>query len=241
MLITSVDNSKIKRINKLKDKKYRDKEGLFVIETENLIKEALLKGVLKEVYVLEGVTLSFKVNVPIYYVTSNVMNKIKEVNSTKVIGIALKKKSLGYHGSRYLLLDKISDPGNLGTIIRSSVAFNLDTLIVSLDSCDIYNDKVIRASEGAIFKLNIVREDLKEAINKLKEKNISIYGTDVRDGENVSSIFKDNFAIIMGNEGQGISDEIKSLVSKNIYLKTSNIESLNVAMAASIILYELNK
>ena len=125
--------------------------------------------------------------------------------------------------------------------MRSAVAFNVDTLIVSLDSCDIYNDKVIRASEGAIFKLNIIRCDLSQAINTLKKLDIAIYGTDVKNGVDVREIPKDNFAIIMGNEGAGISSDVKKLVENNIYIKTSNVESLNVAMAASIILYELNK
>lgn len=241
MLITSPDNKKIKELVKLKQKKYRDSMEKFIVETEHLIKEAFLEGRLLEVYVLENNELSFKVDVPVYYVSVSVINKLKNISTSKFIGVVSKKESKEYRGKKYLLLDRVSDPGNLGTIMRSAVAFNVDTLIVSLDSCDIYNDKVIRASEGAIFKLNIISEDLLQAINTLKKLDIAIYGTDVKNGVDVREIPKDNFAIIMGNEGAGISSDVKKLVENNIYIKTSNVESLNVAMAASIILYELNK
>ena len=241
MLITSPDNKKIKELVKLKQKKYRDSMEKFIVETEHLIKEAFLEGRLLEVYVLENNELSFKVDVPVYYVSVSVINKLKNISTSKFIGVVSKKESKEYRGKKYLLLDRVSDPGNLGTIMRSAVAFNIDTLIVSLNSCDIYNDKVIRASEGAIFKLNIIRCDLLQAINTLKKLDISIYGTDVKNGVDVREIPKDNFAIIMGNEGAGISSDVKKLVENNIYIKTSNVESLNVAMAASIILYELNK
>lgn len=241
MLITSTDNKKIKELIKLKQKKYRDLNKKFILETENLIKEAYLENRLEEIYILENEKLSFKVDCPVYEVTQKIMDKIKNINTSKVVGIASQNESNEYIGKRYLMLDRVSDPGNLGTIIRSAVAFNIDTLIVSEDTCDIYNDKVIRATEGAIFRLNIIRENLQEAITNLQKLNISIYGTDVTNGINITTIPKDNFCVIMGNEGKGISEEVKKLLIKNVYIETNNVESLNVAVATSIILYELNK
>lgn len=241
MLITSIDNKRIKDLIKLKQKKYRDVENKFIIETENIIREAYIEGVLEEVYILENSKLSFDVDCPIYYVSSSVMNKIKGVNTSKYIGVCRKKDSMEYIGKRYLMLDRVADPGNLGTIIRSAVAFNIDTLIVSDDSCDVYNDKTIRATEGAIFKLNIIRENLEEALNNLEKLNINVYGTDVVKGDSVSTADKNNFCIIMGNEGAGISDKVKKRINSYIHLDTNSVESLNVAVATSIILYELNK
>ena len=241
MLITSLDNKKIKEVTKLKQKKYRDIENKFIIETENLIKEAYIENRLEEVYILENEQLSFNVNCPVNYVTDKVMDKIKNINTSKVLAIVTKKESKEYIGKRYLMLDRISDPGNLGTIIRSAVAFDIDTIIVSEDCCDIYNDKVIRATEGAIFKINILKENLLEAITNLKKLNIPIFGTDVNKGKDVTTINKDNFCIIMGNEGSGIRKEVLKQVTDNIYIKTNTVESLNVAVATSIILYELNK
>lgn len=241
MLITSTDNKKIKEIVKLKQKKYRNLENKFIIETENLIEEAYLENRLEEVYILENENISLKLDCPIYEVTSKVMDKIKSVNTSKILGIATKKENLEYIGKRYLMLDKVSDPGNLGTIIRSASAFDIDTIILSEDCCDVYNEKTIRATEGAIFKVNIITEDLEEAINNLKKLNINIYRTDVNAGKDITEISKDNFCIIMGNESNGVSEKIKNQVEKSVHIKTNNVESLNVAVATSIILYELNK
>lgn len=241
MLITSTDNKKIKEIVKLKQKKYRNIENKFIIETENLIEEAYLENRLEEVYILENENISLKLDCPIYEVTSKVMDKIKSVNTSKILGIATKKENLEYIGKRYLMLDKVSDPGNLGTIIRSASAFDIDTIILSEDCCDVYNEKTVRATEGAIFKVNIITEDLEEAINNLKKLNINIYRTDVNAGKDITEISKDNFCVIMGNESNGVSEKIKNQVEKSVHIKTNNVESLNVAVATSIILYELNK
>ena len=241
MLITSTDNKKIKDLVKLKQKKYRDEENKFLIETENLIKEAFIEDQLEEIYLLDGETLSFDIDVPINYVTETVMNKIKDINTSKVVGVCRKKDSNEYIGKRYLLLDKVSDPGNLGTIVRSAVAFNIDTLIISNDSCDIYNDKALRATEGAIFKINIIREDINTALNNLEKLGINIYGTDVTNGDSIATVNKSCFCIIVGNEGSGISPIVKERIKNNIHIDTDSVESLNVAVATSIILYELNK
>lgn len=241
MLIESVENKKIKYILKLRQKKYRDSEGKFIVETSNLIKEAHLSKVLEEVYVLEGETLPFDVNCPVHHITDKVMNKIKNINTSSFIGIVRKENKLNQNGKKYLMLDKISDPGNLGTIIRSAVAFSVNNIILSPDCCDIYNDKTIRASEGAIFKINIIKDDLVNSINKLKNQNIPIYGTDVRNGIDVRNIDNNSFCVVMGNEGNGISEKVKKVIEKNIYIKTSTVESLNVGVATSIILYELSK
>ena len=241
MLITSTDNKKIKEIVKLKQKKYRNLENKFIIETENLIEEAYLENRLEEVYILENENISLKLDCPIYEVTSKVMDKIKSVNTSKILGIATKKENLEYIGKRYLMLDKVSDPGNLGTIIRSASAFDIDTIILSEDCCDVYNEKTIRATEGAIFKVNIITEDLEEAINNLKKLNINMYRTDVNTGKDITEISKDNFCIIMGNESNGVSEKVKKQVEECVHIKTNNVESLNVAVATSIILYELNK
>lgn len=242
MVITSLDNKKIKEVVKLKQKKYRDIENKFIIETLNIIKEAYNMGYLLELYVMEGTVLKDNFDVPINYVSKNVFNKISSLENSYILGVCKKKVSV-LEGKRYVLLDNVQDPGNLGTIIRSCVGFNVDTLVLGDTCVDLYNDKALRASEGNIFKLNIVRISLKDVIKDLKEKNITIYGTDVNDGENIDKIENNSsFALVMGNEGNGVSNDIKALVDKNLYIKTSkNLESLNVGVATGIILYELDK
>lgn len=240
MTITSLDNKNIKNIVKLKNKKYRDKENKFVVDIINVIKEAHKNNLLLELYVKENTYCD--IDFPCIYLSDNVFNKIKNVETTNVIAVIKKPTQGRLIGNKYILLDNIQDPGNLGTIIRSSLAFNIDTLVLGSSSVDLYNDKVIRATEGAIFKLNIVKMDLCDCINILKDKNITIYGTDVNNGINIEEVKKDSFAIILGNEGKGISKEVNILTDKNVYININkDIESLNVAVAASIIMYELNK
>ena len=240
-MITSLDNKKIKEVVKLRQKKYRDLVGKFVVETENLVREAYNEGLLESVFLLDRYNLGLDIDFE--YVTDKVMKKISTLDNCYVLGICRKKENKSLIGNKFLLLDDIQDPGNLGTIIRTSLGFNIDTIILSNATVDLYNEKVIRATEGAIFKINIIRDDLKEVILKLKDKNIKVYGTDVRKGKDLRKINKSNsYALVMGNEGNGVSPDILDLVDENInILVNSKLESLNVGVATGIILYELDK
>lgn len=175
--------------------------------------------------------------------TNNVKNYLSELESpTNVIGVCNKKEGV-IKGNRIVYLDCIQDPGNLGTIIRSCVAFNIDTLILSKDTVDLYNSKVIRASQGLIFHLNIVIADINEFILKLKTDGYKIYGTKVTHGKSLKTIEKvSKFVIIMGNEGNGISEVSSEVCDEYLYIEMNDkCESLNVGVATSIILYELDK
>jgi TrmH family RNA methyltransferase len=241
MLISSIDNQKIKDIKKLETKKERDLTGLFIIEGEHLVYEAYKEGLLKTLIVRDG--YPFLLDVDTIYVSDKVLKHLSSLTTpTPVLGVVKKRTSKSI-GNKVIALDNVQDPGNLGTIIRSAVAFNFDTIILSDDTVDLYNPKVIRATQGMIFKINIVIGNLVECIKKLKENKYEIYGTDVTSGKSVKSIEKrKKFAIIMGNEGNGISKDVKSLCSNFIYIPMNkDCESLNVAVAASIILYELNE
>ena len=240
-IITSLENKKIKYINKLKNKKFRDEEGIFVIETKHLVEEAYKSGFLTELYLVDT---NIESNIlEDDQITKEIMNKISSLESlSNFLGLVKKLPTLNY-GNRLLILDNIQDPGNLGTIIRSAVAFNLDTLILSNDCVDLYNDKTIRSSEGMLFKLNILRKDLNTFLTELKNNNYTIYGTDVINGSIVGEIkFPKKYAIIIGNEGKGLKSTLKNLVDQNIYIPMSpNAESLNAGIAASIIMYEMSK
>ena len=238
MIITSVSNNKIKETCKLKDKKYRNSTDSFLIEGKNLIEEAYKKNLLKEIFVLEDNNITL--DVPTNYVSKEVMKKLSTTDSIPVVvGVSHKKREEEL-GNRLLILDNIQDPGNLGTIIRSAVAFNFSTIIVSEDTVDFYNDKVIRSSEGMIFNINLVKDDLLSIIPVLKEKGYKIYGTDVKKGKNIKTIDNKECAIIIGSEGKGISIEVKELCDDFIYINMSKTcESLNAAVASSIIMYEV--
>lgn len=241
MLYTSIDNKKIKDIKKLNIKKYRDKVNKFLIEGEHLVLEAYKTGYLEEL-ILEEDTI-FPINVNTFYVSNNIINYLSSLETPQnIMGICKKKKDETI-GNRVLILEDIQDPGNLGTIIRSAVAFNIDTIILSNKCVDLYNSKVIRASQGMLFHINIIVSDLYEIIPKLKNLNYKVYGTKVTHGKDIKTIEKKSkFAIIMGNEGNGMSDEISEFCDEFIYIEmNSACESLNVGVATSIILYELDK
>lgn len=242
MLYTSTQNEKIKNLRKLNNKKFRDENSLFLIEGEHLVLEAYKNGYLKELLLEENTSLS--INVPTSYLTRNVMKFISELdNPSNIMGVCTKLVEQEELENKILVLDNVQDPGNLGTIIRSAVAFNIDTIILSDDTVDLYNSKVIRASQGMIFKINIVRKSLLEVIPNLKKQGYRIYATNVKNGKSLKNVEKvSKFAIIMGNEGLGVKESISSLADDFLYIDMAKeCESLNVAVAASIILYELDK
>ena len=237
MLITSLDNKKIKHIVKLRNKKYRDEEGLFVVEIPNVIEEAYKNGLLKELYIKNG--FSFDIDFNYDNVSCEVLNKIKTLPVTNVIGVIKKPGNGVLKGNKYILLDEVSDPGNLGTIIRSALAFDIDTLVIGDNCCDLYNDKVIRATEGAIFKMNIVFDNLETVILYLKDNGVFVYGTDVTCGIDIRNVECERIDVVMGSEGNVVNKKVKELVDGNLYIKTNNVESLNVGVATSIIMYEI--
>ena len=240
MVITSVNNNKIKDINKLKDKKYRDSSNSFLVEGEHLVIEAYREDLIKELVVLDDSDFILD-GIPTIKVSSEVMKKLSSMDSyPSVIGVAnkIKEKELG---DSILMLDDIQDPGNLGTIIRSSAAFGIDTIVVSPKTVDIYNIKVLRATQGMLFHINIIVRELDSFITKLKQDNYKIYGTKVDKGVNIKDISINNkYALVMGNEGKGISDNVSKLCDEYLYIKMNdNVESLNVGVATSILLYEI--
>ena len=237
-MIESKDNKKIKYINKLKNSKLMNEDRKFIVEGKHLVEEAYKNNILLETISTSDTTY----NVPNTIVSNNIMNYVSILKSkTDIIGICkfIDEKEIG---DKIIILDKVQDPGNVGTIIRSASAFNFDTIVLSLDSVNKYNDKLIRSSQGMLFNSNVIVKNIEEFIKELKNNNYTICATDVNDGKNVSEITDKKIALIMGNEGSGVSDKIKKLSDKNIYIPTNDkCESLNVAVAASIIMYELNK
>lgn len=241
MKIESLQNPKVKEWVKLKEKKNRDASGLFLIEGDHLLNEAMVKGVVKEI--ISPDTLFNFEGIPFYEVSTAIMKKLSnQVSGTNVICVCKKLEEKEINGN-VCLLDNIQDPGNLGTIIRSAVAFNIDTIIVSPDTVDLYNDKVIRSSEGMLFHINIIKKDLEIAINELKNKDYKIYGTNIEKGTSLKDInFNSKSAIIIGNEGNGVKKALQDKCDSLIYIPISRAcESLNAGVATSIIMYELNR
>ena len=241
MLITSIHNEHIKELVRLKEKKYRDQTGTFLVETKHLVLEAYKAGLIKEL-ILEQNEI-FPLDVTTLYVSREILKKLSTVESpSKVMAVVNKKDVEEQYGEKILILDRIQDPGNLGTIIRSAVAFNINTIVCSPDTVDVYNPKVVRASQGMMFHIPILVKNTEKLIQELKEQDYKIVGTKVTNGHDVrgASIYS-HFALVIGNEGQGISKNIEELCDEYLYIKMNeNCESLNASVAASILLYEIN-
>ncbi len=238
-IITSVNNNHIKELCKLKEKKYRDSTNTFLIEGEHLIYEAYKEGLLEEVLPLIGE--DFSMDTKTTFISKEVMKKLSSTDSIiNVIGVCSKRKEREI-GNKILILEDIQDPGNLGTIIRSSLAFGVDTVVLSPKTVDLYNSKVLRSTQGMIFHINIIVKELVSFIEELKSNSYMIYGTKVDGGINIKNIdIKDKYALVIGNEGKGMSSSVESLCDKNLYIDMdNNVESLNAGVAASILLYEM--
>lgn len=237
MEITSLQNEKVKYWVRLKEKKFRDQENLFLVEGNHLVEEAKKFGYLKE-------TISCNRNIDCdYLVTKEIIKKIStQVSISETIGVCEKIPEKAILGP-ILILDNLQDPGNLGTIIRSAVAFCFKTILLSTNSVDLYNEKVIRSTEGMIFQTNVIRCNIKEMLLQLKAENYRIYGTNVVNGKRLKEVVKEKrIAVIIGSEGKGMSPELKELTDGSIYIPMStNCESLNAGVSASIIMYELGE
>ena len=238
MIITSLNNKQVMYSCSLKEKKYREKEGKYLIEGDHLIEMANLN----DIECIFTTDTNFKASYPIYYVSDKVLEKISFTKSpqNKIAIMRKKQDTLTYDQSKYLLLDNVSDPGNVGTIIRSSLAFGIDYVVLSKGSVDIYNDKVIRGSQGAFFKCKVVYADLLETIHNLKKQNVKIIASTLNKNSinllDVKEVKK--YALIVGNEGCGVSKEVIESADFSVKIAHSkNIDSLNVSVATAIMLH----
>lgn len=240
-MITSLQNETIKEIMKLKQKKYRDEKDLFLVEGYHLVEEARKANCIQMLIT----TLEEKFVEKTLYVSDKVMEKLAFTKSPQpIMAICYKNKNqeLLKAGKRYLLLDGLQDPGNVGTIMRTALAFGYDQIIMSKDCVDLYNDKVIRSTQGALFQMNTCIMDLKEAITFLKQQGVKVYGTCLQNAQSIDQHQRYNqMAFVMGNEGQGVHQEILDLCDERLYIPIQSIESLNVAIAAAITMYHFKE
>lgn len=235
MKITSTQNEFIKHLVKLNQKKVRDSHNELLIEGEHLIEEAKAANLIKK-------TLGFE-NADII-IDEKVAKKLSSTHSGSNQFALIKKPTYEFvWGTRILICDGVQDPGNVGTMIRSAHSFGFDMVILSPDCADAYNDKTIRATQGAIFSIPVLTMDLKEAYETLKKWQIKIYASDVNETSTTLSDVNKNepCAIVMGSEGSGVSQMTKTWADDTLFIETNHFESLNVAVASGIILYVLRK
>lgn len=253
-LIESIHNPKVSLWSQLKTKKGREQQGVYLIEGNKLLEEAILSNQKIEVIIINKdkdipTSLSNTINqrnLRIITVSNIVFNKLAETETPQgIIGVIKKKQwdfneLLNKDNNFLLLIDEIQDPGNLGTIIRSADAAGISGIIIGTNTVELYNPKVIRSAMGSIYHLPILINDLDDSIEKLKSLNINIIGTSpysTKDYYDVNLI--NNIAIIIGNEARGLSERRQKSTDQMIKIPINGkAESLNVAMATTIILFE---
>lgn len=254
--IESINNTLIKDLRKLSKSKYRIKENKFIIEGLRFTSEAIRQKADVEYVIID----SGKENVfeSIIEEISKNQNEvtlirsndevIKSLSSTEtpqgIIAVTtIPSKNYDVSSGKIIYLDRIQDPGNLGTIIRSCHAFDIKTLVLAKGTCDPYQDKVLRSSMGSIFKVNLIHDDEERSVLKsLMNKDFKLYITEVR---NSSSLRKTNFSnksiVVIGNEANGVMEDVLALEHTSVLIEMpGGAESLNAGVAASIIMYEIS-
>ena len=235
-MITSASNNTIKALIKLKQKKYRDETGYYLVEGEHLVEEAMKA---KQVECLIS-TKDITSDLPIIVVSNEVMSKLSFTKSPQSImaKCKIKKEKKLIDGKRYLILDDLQDPGNIGTLIRTALAFSFDQVTLSNNCVDLYNDKLLRSMQGANFHISCIYDDLKTVISTLKKNNVKIIGSALENGQDIKQIkISEKMAFIVGNEGNGMNKDILQECDYVGYIPINTIESLNVAIAGSIMMY----
>lgn len=237
--ITSLQNAKVKKWVRLHKKKERDAAGLFLVEGEHLVTEAIRAGVLEYVITDEKDGNWEKA----VLVTPEIMRKISaNVSAVHLIGVCRQKRRHAEHPERVLLLDGVQDPGNLGTLIRTAVSFSFDAVYCSPDTADVYNEKTVRSTQGALFHIPVIYGSLADTAAWLKEEGFVLVGTALRDACGMKEIRpREKMAFVLGNEGQGVSGEMLAWCDERLFIEMQGFESLNVAVAGGIVMYAFQK
>ncbi|MGG2954753.1 TrmH family RNA methyltransferase [Geobacillus stearothermophilus] len=243
--IESPKNARVKQWKKLLTKKGRDETGLFLLEGFHLVEEAVKsRAPLVELMVDERTAIppGWDVSVPVVIVTEAVMKAISSTETPQGIAAVCRQLPAEFEGVKTaLLIDAVQDPGNLGTMIRTADAAGIDAVILGEGCADVYNPKVVRATQGSLFHLPVVKGDLVQWIARFKEQGIPVYGTALENAVDYRTVPpSSSFALLVGNEGSGVRREWLEMTTETIYIPIyGQAESLNVAVAAGILLYSL--
>lgn len=244
-MITSKDNKLIKYCIQVKDKKISRKENVCLVETYKIVREMLDRNLVIKIICIEPKSELFSSvsSVPIEKISSNIADFLSDTKTTDgVFALCKIPETSEILSDRILILDNIQDPSNMGAIVRSACAFGYDT-ILSVNSVYPYSYKCIRSSMGHIFNVNFIETDY-ENLQKIKTKNNIKFICADMSGENLDNFHSkdEKIAVIIGNEGQGVSKEIEDLSDYIISIPMKNsVESLNASVSASIIMYYLKK
>lgn len=252
--IVSKDNSIIKQIKKLKERKYRREENKFLVEGFRFVSEALESDFnVSEIFLCDNSLEKYKSfniddkikgNTKVYLLNEKVFKTISSTDTPQGIIAVVHNKDLNISDRNgfYVLVDRIQDPGNMGTIIRTAHAAGALGIVVTKGTVDIYNEKTLRSTMGSIFHVPILEDNNFDVVNSLINKGFKLLASSLQSDKNFYQLpLKDNKIIIcIGNEGNGISDEIYDMAHETFKIPMpGEAESLNAGVAASIIMFEV--
>ena len=250
-MISSKSNAKIKNVKKLLNSaKERRLQSVLVIEGLRLVREAAPE-MCEQLFLSESLSKVGEFDTSLYknveIVSDEVFRSLSDTVTPQGVLAVVKQpawtlEQLSFeNGCRLLLLDDIQDPGNLGTILRTAEAAGVDMVIMSEGCADIFNPKVIRSTMGSIFRLPFVTDDLVSVIEMLKTEGVTVYGAALEGSSDYREVeFSEKTAIVIGNEGNGISGNVLNAVNEKIRIPMKGqIESLNAAVSAAILLYHI--
>lgn len=241
-IITSKANSVVKNAKKLHQKKYR--KSTYLIEGWHLFEEAVQAGVtIEKVFALESYRDQLVAFPQTIWVSEEILLDLADTQTPQGIVAVIQKEEVGLpdlHQGKYLFLEDVQDPGNVGTMIRTADAAGFTGVIVSDKSADIYSLKTLRSMQGSHFHLPIYRMPLTSFVEEAKKSDLPILATtlsrDSKDYRELSSL--ENFVLVMGNEGQGISSVMAESADQLVHIgMKGRAESLNVAVAAGILMF----
>ena len=234
--ITSKDNNKIKYAASLKLPKFRKENKEFLAEGKKSLELALKAGVVKEIFTTKKL-LGIKNDICQYLINDSLLKKISSTqNPEGIVFVCNMQERNPKRLNKVVYLDHVSDPGNMGTIIRTALAFNYDAVVISNGSCDVYNEKVIAASKGAIFLIPILNKELAEI---RKDKTVVVSALNDKAKELSDIKVTKPFVLVLGNEAHGVSEETLKDADIITKIDISNIDSLNVSVAAGILMHAL--
>lgn len=252
-MITSTSNPQVKHLLQLQKKsKARNEEGVFVVEGLRMFMEVPKERV-KKVYVSESLYNKKKhelnwENFPMEILSDGVFRHVSETQTPQGILCIVKQQKfemedlLAVQKPHFMVLDNLQDPGNLGTIVRTAEGAGVDAIFLSKDCVDIYNPKTIRSTMGSIYRMpTIYIEDTVKLLELFKEKGVKSYAAHL-DGKNSydKENYRDGTAILIGNEGNGLRDDVSN--KADIWVRIpmeGKVESLNAAVAASVLMFEV--
>lgn len=245
--ITSLKNPKVTTWKSLKDRKGRKETGCFLVEGRKMVEEALASAFPVEAILVDADRageFTLPSRIPVYTMPSHVLAAVCDTKTPQGIAAVVQMADVPVQGSRLVAMDGVQDPGNVGTIIRTADAAGFEGVLLSSQCADVFSPKVLRATMGSVFRMGVrVTDDLPGLLAKMAGEGASVLSSQL-DGTPFyqRAPLKERFVLVIGSEGNGVTDEVKAVATHKVKLPMrGGAESLNAAVAAGIMMYELTR